>query len=324
MRRRALAGLVISGAAAWFWPGAAAVTAAATTGDGFTFEPIAPGLFVHEGEIADFTAGNRGDIANAGIIVGDEAVLVVDTGGSARVGEALVHAVAGVTDRPIRYVVNTHVHPDHSFGNAAFTALEAAPIVVGHSRLPRAMAERGAHYLERLGELMGEAALAGTRAIAPTLLVEDELVIDLGNRPVRLRAWPTAHTDQDLTVLDETTGTLFTGDLVFMRRLPVVDGSLLGWLAQLDILDGMAVERIVPGHGPAVAPWPAGGAGQRHYLEALRDDLRDALARNVVLERAIAAVRPPPPASPSGEAWLLAEENHGRNVMAGYTELEWE
>lgn len=320
MRRRDLAGLLLAATAAARWPAAVATEIP----DGFTLEPIAPGVFVHVGAVADFAPENLGDIANCGVIVGDAAALVVDTGGSARVGAALARAVAAVTDRPIGYVVNTHVHPDHSFGNAALMAVDPEPIVVGHARLPRAMAERGAHYLARLGELMGEAALAGTRPIPPTLLVEDELVLDLGNRPVRLRAWPTAHTDQDLTVLDSATGTLFTGDLVFMRRLPVVDGSLLGWLAQLDVLDRMAVERIVPGHGPATAPWPAAGTAQRRYLEALRDDLRGALAANVVLERAIAAVAAPPPASPSGEAWLLAEENHGRNVMAGYTELEWE
>lgn len=321
MRRRDFAGLVLGGAVVL-----AVRPAGATAGARFGFVEVAPGVFAHEGEVADFAADNQGDIANAGCIVGEEAVLVVDTGGSARVGMALAAAVRAVTDRPIRWVVNTHVHPDHSFGNAAFLDVENGiePIVVGHARLPRAMAERGAHYLDRLGDLMGEAALAGTKAVPPTRLVERELVLDLGNRPVRLRAWPTAHTDQDLTVLDETTGTLFTGDLVFMRRLPVIDGSLLGWLAQLDVLEGMAFARIVPGHGPAMAAWPTAGVAQRHYLEALRDDLRQALADNVVLERAIAAVAPPPPASLSGEAWLLAEENHGRNVMAGYTELEWE
>jgi quinoprotein relay system zinc metallohydrolase 2 len=321
MRRRDLAGLVFGSATALaFRP---TVANASTP---FALAEVAPGVFVHEGEVADFAAGNQGDIANAGCIVGDEAVLVVDTGGSARVGEALAAAIGAVTDRPIRWVVNTHVHPDHSFGNAAFLEGRAGaePIVVGHARLPRAMAERGSHYLERLAELMGHDVLAGTRAVPPTLLVEDERVLDLGNRLVRLRAWPTAHTDQDLTVLDESTGTLFTGDLVFMRRLPVIDGSLLGWLALLDVLEGIAYARVVPGHGPAMAPWPTAGAAQRRYLEALRDDLRKALADKVVLERAISAVASPPPASLSGEAWLLAEENHGRNVMAGYTELEWE
>ena len=89
------------------------------------------------------------------------------------------------------------------------------------------------------------------------------LTIDLGGRTLELRAWPTAHTDTDLTVLDVATGTLFAGDLLFMERLPVVDGSLLGWLAVMDELEHSRRARVVPGHGPASAPWPEALAPQR-------------------------------------------------------------
>jgi hypothetical protein len=76
---------------------------------------------------------------------------------------------------------------------------------------------------------------------------------------------------------------------------------------------------VVPGHGPASAPWPAALGPQRAYLTALRDDVRDALARNLALD---AAVREIP--VPAAQGWLLAEGNHPRNVTAGFTELEWE
>ena len=91
---------------------------------------------------------------------------------------------------------------------------------------------------------------------------------------LELRAWPTAHTDTDLTVLDTATGTLFAGDLLFMERIPVVDGSLLGWLRVMDELERLPAQRVVPGHGPPSAPWPEAAAPQRAYLEYLRDTLR--------------------------------------------------
>lgn len=277
---------------------------------------VAPGVFVHAGRHEEFTNENAGDIANLGFVIGSRSVAVIDTGSSRQEGTELLAAIRARTDLPISHVVNTHVHPDHLLGNVAFTATGA--VIVGHVRLGDRLAEAGPYYLASLRTLLGP-SFAGTELLPPTQGVQDTAIIDLGDRELELRAWPTAHTNTDLTVLDRSTGTLFAGDLVFMDRIPVVDGSLLGWLAVLDALERVPATRVVPGHGPASAPWPDAAAAERIYLVSLRDGVRAELKRNRTLDQAVEDLP-----LPTGQRWLLADENHARNVTATYTELEWE
>ena len=282
-----------------------------------TPEEILPGVHVQQG-VHDLTKPeNLGHIANVGFILGEEAVAVVDSGGSALHGQALRQAIRVVTDLPIRYVIATHVHPDHLFGHAAFFA--DRPAFVGHRKLPAALDQRGTFYLDNLKETLGNLA-EGTEIVMPDLLVEDVLEIDLGGRRLTLRAHETAHTDNDLTVLDQASGLLFAGDLLFMERCPVVDGSLLGWLDVMAALADLGATGVVPGHGPVHASLPGAFEAQARYLTTLRDSVRAFIAEGGFLEDAVRAVA----LESERPHWALFDETHGRNVSAAYAELEWE
>lgn len=279
-------------------------------------EEVAPGIFVHHGRHEMATAENFGGIANLGFIVGAQAVGVVDTGGSLAQGQALLAAIRRITDLPIRYVINTHFHPDHIFGNAAFRG--EAVTFVAHARLPRALAARAESYMKGLQQALGAAA-AGTDIVMPDRLIETEEVIDLGGRPLLLTAYPPAHTEADLTITDLTTQTLFAGDLVFLERIPVIDGSIRGWLQVTDEMRRRDVARVVAGHGPVSAAWPSALEGQTRYLGRLLRQMRIFLSAGGGLEKAIDTL-----GIEERDQWQLFEQYHGRNVTAAYTELEWE
>jgi quinoprotein relay system zinc metallohydrolase 2 len=291
--------------------------AAAPESTPLAVQQVAAGDYVHFGQIALMTPDNAGDIANLGIIVGRDAVALVDTGGSVSVGQRLLLAVRGVTDKPVRYVINTHEHPDHVFGNAA---MPPDVTFVGHRNLPAQLARRGAYYLRSYRDQLGEIAIADVRIIPPTLLVDTETVLDLGDRQLRLTAWsPAAHTDCDLTILDEMTGVLFAGDLVFMQHVPVVDGSLTGWLALIPRLAQVPAKIVVPGHGRAVAPWPQALEDERRYLTVLAQDTRRLIAAGTPLARAVDDI-----GISERDRWQLFDDYNARNATAAFSEMEWQ
>jgi len=278
---------------------------------------VAPGVFVHQGLYEVQSAANGGDIANASFVVGSEAVAVIDTSGSAKLGVQLRDAIRAVTDKPIRYVINTHMHPDHVFGNAAFK--QDNPEFVGHYKLARALGTRKEGYLAATEQMVGSDAFAGSEVILPTVSIKEPTKLDLGDRELLLEPQPTAHTDNDLIVTDLKTETLFLGDLLFSVHVPTIDGSIAGWLSVLDDLEQRNVARVVPGHGPKTMELPEALAPQKRYLSAIADDVRRQIAEGKTLEEATKSA-----GFSEKDAWELFDQYHVRNVTAAYAELEWE
>ena len=290
----------------------------AGTPDQTRFVETAPGIFVRSGVQAVADADNGGRIANLGFVVGRERVAVIDSGGSYMEGQEVLRAVHRVTDLPVTWLVLTHMHPDHALGAAAFA--DRGIRIVGHANLGDALNRRREAYLGPVKEYLGERA-SGTRVVLPDMQVATGEVreLDLGGRVLELRAHPTAHTNNDISVLDRETGTLWLSDLLFVDRIPVVDGSLLGWLAVMDGFTALDPVRVVPGHGPIHSDWKVDLERQRDYLQTLAEGVRQVIRAGGDIRRAVATVG-------QGQRgnWRLFDEYHGRNVTAAFVELEWE
>jgi len=281
----------------------------------FTMTEVAPGIHVRQGVHEEATVENQDGIANIGFIVGGAAVAVMDPGGSRADGERLRASIRSRTDLPVRYVVMTHLHPDHVFGAGAFAADK--PVFVGHARMAGMLVQRGEFYRNGLADVLGIEE-AGDYA-KPNLFIEDTGTLDLGGRTLQLRAHPTAHTDNDLSILDETTGTLWMGDLLFVDRVPALDGSILGWLAQTKALRASPATHAVPGHGPAIVSWPEAAGPQERYLGGLVRDIRAIISHGGDIEQAVATV-----GLAERKRWVLFDDYNGRNVTSAFKELEWE
>lgn len=283
-----------------------------------TMENLGNGIYVHHGVHEDMSEGYHADICNVSFIVGSKGIAVIDTGGSLKTGQALREAIRQVSELPILYVINTHVHPDHIFGNAAFIQDKAT--FVGHEKLPDAMERRRENYLRINQQWLGD-AFAGSEIIKPSLLVKGESKLDLGDRTLLLTAYPTAHTNTDLTVFDHKSSTLWTGDLLFVERTPSIDGDIKGWLAVINALKTHEAEFAIPGHSSSLkdANWKKQLNDQERYLWTLLNDIRASIKKGEVMEKAMGTA-----AASERSYWQLFDIVNRRNVNNIYPGLEWE
>ena len=285
----------------------------------FNLKEIAPGIFVHQGQmVAERTPANMGDQANIGFIVGEKCVATLDTGGSMKVGLLLRAAIKKTTDKPVCYVINSHVHPDHMFGNTAFKADNVT--FIGHERLAKAAAARNSNYSNSLKRDLGDVA-QGSELTPPTQTIKagEAMALDLGGRTLKIQAWPVGHTDNDVSVFDEQTQTLWLSDLLFIDHVPAMDGSIPGWLKVIAELKKIPAKIVIPGHGPVTAPWPSAIEPEERYLAKVADGVRKALKDKKTIQEAIEGV-----AWDEKDKWQQFENFHRRTVTATYAELEWE
>jgi glyoxylase-like metal-dependent hydrolase (beta-lactamase superfamily II) len=202
---------------------------------------VADGVFVRR--FVDFHV-------NVGLIVGDEAALVVDTRASERQGRELADEIRWITHVRLK-VANTHHHYDHSFGNAAFLPGE----IWGHERCAARMRADARTTQLALAAAMPEVAdeYTDTRITPPNKTFRDGVALELGNRAVELKHFGRGHTDNDIVIVVPDVHAVFAGDLVEQGSPPSFEDSYpLDWPGTLGRLLDVADGPIVPGHGEVV------------------------------------------------------------------------
>lgn len=188
--------------------------------------------------------------ANAGIVVGRDGILVVDTLISAKEDRKFIGDIRKVSDKQIKYVVDTHYHLDHAFGNCEFAKTGAAIISQANDR--KNLASKGEAALKNAKSYgLTDEDMAGTVITLPTLTFTDRMTIDLGGETVELIYVAPSHTEGSILVYLPERKILFTGDVLFTDFHPfMAEGDVTGWIKTLDYILALDVTTIIPGHGP--------------------------------------------------------------------------
>ena len=331
--------------------GAAAIVALTTTGAGaqelFTFEKVADGVYAA-------LAKPRNPInCNAAVIVYDEGVVVVDTHSRPSSAKALIQQIKGVTDKPVRYAVNTHFHWDHAQGNHAYPVafprqvaivaseatrenlktmgmervkgqIEAAPADIADLKRRLGATTDPATQAQLRDELQQQeqylAELKSMELVLPDLTFDKSLILHRPDRDIVLLFLGRGHTSGDVVAWLPKQRVVATGDLLHGWMPYMGDSYPPEWVATLDALDKLDFDHIIGGHG-GVKP-KSHLRFFRNYLADLIDEVRRAKGRGETLDQAkvsvAAALKPKYDEGMGGQF----AESVGGNIEKVFRDLE--
>ena len=270
-----LAPLVVLAIAIWL--GLASVARADTP---LRAREVAEHVWFVQGEAALGSAANRNFISNAGFVVTDDGVVVVDALGSPALAEELIAEIRRVTRQPIRYVILTHYHADHIYGLQAFKAA-GATIVANRLGREYLVSDTAQRRLEASRQELAPWIDEDTRLVPADRWIDGDTVLNVGSWRFEIRHVGPAHTPEDEVVYVPKANALFAGDLVFRGRIPYVgQADSRRWIESLDRLIAFKPRVMLPGHGPASTEPLADLQLTRDYLAYLRSSMEEA-ARNL-------------------------------------------
>ena len=239
-------------------------------------QKVADGIWFVQGEAALGSAANRNFISNAGFVITDDGVVVIDALGSPTLGKELIESIRRLTTQPIRYAIVTHYHADHVYGLQAFKAVGAT--ILAHPEGREYLASDTAlRRLEASRQELFPWIDENTHLVsADRWLDAEETTLRVGSFDFVIRHVGPAHTPEDLVVFVPKLGVLFAGDLVFRGRIPFVgQADSQNWIASLGRLIDFHSKVMVPGHGPVSAVPLTDLELTRDYLVYLRKSMRE-------------------------------------------------
>lgn len=279
-------------------------------------EQIAPGVYAVLGALEEPAPANRGVVGNYGILVGETGVVLIETGTSARYAQRMLEDLRKLTDKPVLLAINTHQSPAFVFGNG--TLVEKGVPIVAHREVDALIAARCARCLKLLQTALGPVEMEGSKVVRPTQLIDGTTTLTVGGRTIDLLYYGPTSSPGSLAVYDRESGTLFTGGMASIDRIPdVKDGDFPTWRRALEEMRRLQPKRVVPGEGPVSSP--ARLSEMDKYLELVMPATQEAFRKRLSLTQAPAAAE-----LPSFRHWALYDTVHKKNVEQLYLRLEKE
>lgn len=210
---------------------------------------ISKDIFVFFGDNSSLNNKNGGAISNTGFIIGKESIMVIDAGPSYLYASKVIEIIKSYSPLPIKYLVITHHHPDHSFGISKFLEINAK-IIIAETEIAR-YSKYGNRLLRQMKALIGEEWFINTTIVSlqPSNL-NFPLSINLGQRNISIELYNQGHSEGDLVVKDIDSNIIFVGDLVFNGRAPTIPhANINNWNKYLSYFYTNNWKYIVPGHG---------------------------------------------------------------------------
>ena len=209
---------------------------------------VSKNVYVFLGDIDDVNKNNGGAISNTGFIIGDNSILVIDAGPSYLYASNVIEVINSYSNLPIKYLVVTHHHADHSFGISRYLEINTE-IIMAEAEAKRYL-KYGKRSLRQLQNLIGEEWLLNTKINTFNHLKKYPINLDLGNRNITIELFEEGHSAGDLIIKDIKGNILFVGDLVFNQRAPTSPhANIYNWKNYLDEIINKDWDYLIPGHG---------------------------------------------------------------------------